>query len=135
MINVLKINCGLIPIGTLSQKRIKNRFDESFDFQKFVVFKDHYLNGITSTDQFEYKTNCFHEIVIKKQQLAKSVMDTFVLVQFTSKISNTFRIKHSLLMPLSHDRIFASVRRRMGTRRISYAHVLFKLRTRPERSS
>ena len=65
MINVLKINCGLIPIGTLSQKRIKNRFDESFDFQKFVVSKDHYLNGITSTDQCEYKTNCFHEIVIK----------------------------------------------------------------------
>ena len=39
------------------------------------------------------------------------------------------------LMPLSHDRIFASVRRRIGTRQMSYLHVLFKLRTRPERSS
>ena len=51
------------------------------------------------------------------------------------KITPGFRTDHSLVMPLSHDRIFVSVRRRMGTRRISKAHVLFKLRTRPERSS
>ena len=33
-------------------------------------------------------------------------------------------------MPLSHDRMFASVNRSMGTHGVSYVHVLYKLRAR-----
>ena len=38
-------------------------------------------------------------------------------------------------MSLSHDRMFASVHRRIGTRRVGYVHVFFKLRARSDSSS
>ena len=41
----------------------------------------------------------------------------------------------SIQMPLSNDRMFASIRRPVVTLPVSYVHVLHKLRARPDSSS
>ena len=43
------------------------------------------------------ETDCYHEILILKQQHAKSVTDAFILTKFTLENSNTFKIEHALL--------------------------------------
>ena len=62
-----------------------------------MFFQDLYLNEITYTDLLQKKTYRFQEIVILKQQNAKSVTDTSIWVKFISKNSNTSQIEHSLL--------------------------------------
>ena len=62
-----------------------------------MFFQDSYLNKITCTDPFQQKTYSFQEMVILKQQNAKSIMDASLWVIFISKNSNTLEIEHSLL--------------------------------------
>ena len=65
-----------------------------------MFFQDPYLNKITCMDAFPYKTYCFQEIEILKQQNAKSVKDASIWVKFIPKNSNTLEIEHSLLNSL-----------------------------------
>ena len=52
--------------------------------------------------------------------------------------AKSYRLNHSyklLIMPMAHDRMFCSVHPRMETRRVSYLHVLYKLKARFDSSS
>ena len=50
-----------------------------------MFLQDPYWNKITCTDAFQWKTYCFQEIVILKQQNAKSVTDASIWVMIISK--------------------------------------------------
>ena len=62
-----------------------------------MFLQDPYWNKITCTDAFQWKTYCFQEIVILKQQNAKSVTDASIWVMIISKNSNTLGKEHGLL--------------------------------------
>ena len=68
--------------GTLSQKRIKTFVLVKFQ-KSMVFFQDPYLNEITCTGPFRWKTYRFQVIVILKH--AKSVKDASIGIMFITK--------------------------------------------------
>ena len=74
-----------------------------------MMFQDPYLNEIACTDPFRWKTYRFLEIVISKQQNAKSVTDASNWVMFISRNRDTRTLDQSILSRINSPIIIPSM--------------------------